>query len=182
MHFEYFSFVTITTLGYGDILPLTNKASASASEILAAALQDYNRTIVVGEKSTFGKGTVQTIMPVSRQMPIFSDKERAGALKVTIQKFYRIAGGSTQLRGVVPDLTLPFRTDALDIGEESLENLRGLDESGEDVRHDAELGLDAVQQFLGVAGGGAVIDGADAGHVEILLFGEAMRDRSVSFC
>ncbi len=106
----------------GPLVVLTDKASASASEILAAALQDYNRSLIVGEKSTFGKGTVQTIMHVSREMPIFADRERAGALKVTIQKFYRIAGGSTQLRGVVPDLTLPFRTDALEIGEESLEN------------------------------------------------------------
>ncbi len=104
----------------GPLAVLTSKSSASASEILAAALQDYNRALVIGEKSTFGKGTVQTIMPVSREMPIFSDKDRAGALKVTIQKFYRIAGGSTQLRGVVPDVILPSRADALEIGEESL--------------------------------------------------------------
>lgn len=106
----------------GPLAVLTDKASASASEILAAALQDYNRALVIGEKATFGKGTVQTIMPVSRQMPIFSDKERAGALKVTIQKFYRIAGGSTQLRGVIPNIILPSRADVLDIGEESLDN------------------------------------------------------------
>ncbi|MFV1995418.1 MAG: carboxy terminal-processing peptidase, partial [Verrucomicrobiales bacterium] len=111
----------------GPLVVLTDKASASASEILAAALQDYNRAIIIGEKSTFGKGTVQTIMPVSRQMPIFSDKERAGALKVTIQKFYRIAGGSTQLKGVEPDLVIPSRSDFLDFGEESLDNPLGYD-------------------------------------------------------
>jgi carboxyl-terminal processing protease len=67
-------------------------------------------------------------MPVRRRMPIWSDKERAGALKVTIQKFYRIAGGSTQLRGVSPNVALPSRNDALDIGEASLPNPLGYDE------------------------------------------------------
>jgi carboxyl-terminal processing protease len=104
----------------GPLIVLTDRASASASEILAAALQDYRRAIIVGEKSTFGKGTVQTILPVERYMPFFSDKSRAGALKVTIQKFYRIAGGSTQLRGVIPDVSLPSVRDVMDIGEDSL--------------------------------------------------------------
>ncbi len=106
----------------GPLVVLTDKASASASEILAAALQDYRRAIIVGDKSTFGKGTVQTILPVERYMPFFSDKTRAGALKVTIQKFYRIAGGSTQLKGVVPDVILPSIRDVMDIGEDALPN------------------------------------------------------------
>jgi carboxyl-terminal processing protease len=106
----------------GPLIVLTDKASASASEIFAAALQDYNRALIVGDKSTFGKGTVQTILPVERYMPFFADKSRAGALKVTIQKFYRIAGGSTQLRGVVPDLILPSLRDVMEIGESSAEN------------------------------------------------------------
>jgi carboxyl-terminal processing protease len=76
----------------------------------------------VGEKSTFGKGTVQTILPVERYMPFFSDKSRAGALKVTIQKFYRIAGGSTQLKGVIPDVSLPSMRDVMEIGEDALKN------------------------------------------------------------
>ncbi len=105
----------------GPMIVLTDKASASASEILAAALQDYNRALVIGEKSTFGKGTVQTILRVKDYMPFFSEKKRAGALKVTIQKFYRIDGTTTQLRGVVPDLQAPSRRDALEIGEESLD-------------------------------------------------------------
>jgi carboxyl-terminal processing protease len=104
----------------GPMIVLTDKASASASEIFAAALQDYRRAVIVGEKSTFGKGTVQTILPVERYMPFFSDKSRAGSLKVTIQKFYRIAGGSTQLKGVVPDVKLPSVRDIMEIGEESL--------------------------------------------------------------
>jgi carboxyl-terminal processing protease len=102
------------------MIVLTDRASASASEIFAAALQDYRRAVIVGEKSTFGKGTVQTILPVERYMPFFSDKSRAGALKVTIQKFYRIAGGSTQLKGVIPDVSLPSVRDVMDIGEDSL--------------------------------------------------------------
>lgn len=106
----------------GPMIVLTNKASASASEILAAALQDYRRALIVGDKSTFGKGTVQTILPVERYMPFFSDKKGAGDLKVTIQKFYRIAGGSTQLKGVEADVPLPSIRDVLDIGEASAEN------------------------------------------------------------
>lgn len=106
----------------GPMIVLTDKTSASASEILAAALQDYRRALIVGDKSTFGKGTVQTILPVERFMPFFAKKDRAGNLKVTIQKFYRIAGGSTQLRGVETDLTLPSIRDVLDIGEGSAEN------------------------------------------------------------
>ncbi len=106
----------------GPLIVLTDKSSASASEILAAALQDYRRAVIVGDQSTFGKGTVQTILPVERFMPFFSDKSRAGALKVTIQKFYRIAGGSTQLKGVVPDLKLPSVRDVLDIGEAAAPN------------------------------------------------------------
>jgi len=106
----------------GPMVVMTDKSSASASEILAAALQDYRRAVIVGDDSTFGKGTVQTILPVERFMPFFSDKSRAGALKVTIQKFYRIAGGSTQLKGVVPDLKLPSVRNVLDIGEASTAN------------------------------------------------------------
>lgn len=106
----------------GPMIVLTNKASASASEILAAALQDYRRALIVGDKSSFGKGTVQTILPVERYMPFFSDKKGAGDLKVTIQKFYRIAGGSTQLKGVEADIPLPSIRDVLDIGESASEN------------------------------------------------------------
>lgn len=106
----------------GPMIVLVNKASASASEILAAALQDYRRALIVGDQSTFGKGTVQTILPVERYMPFFSDKKNAGDLKVTIQKFYRIAGGSTQLKGVESDIKLPSIRDVLDIGEASADN------------------------------------------------------------
>lgn len=109
----------------GPLVVLTDKASASASEIFAAALQDYRRALIVGEKSTFGKGTVQTIIPVDKWMnsgllAFNFNKPRAGHLKVTIQKFYRIAGGSTQLEGVIPDVILPSIRDVMEIGEGSL--------------------------------------------------------------
>ncbi|MFN0127125.1 MAG: carboxy terminal-processing peptidase [Verrucomicrobiales bacterium] len=106
----------------GPLVILTDKTSASASEILAAAIQDYGRGVVVGDESTFGKGTVQTIIDMKRIMPIFSDTSRAGSLKVTIQKFYRIAGGSTQFKGVRSDVVLPQRIDAYEIGEDQLDN------------------------------------------------------------
>jgi len=109
----------------GPMVVLTDRSSASASEIFAAALQDYNRAVIVGDKSTFGKGTVQTVMPVAQYMPVIfprETKERAGALKVTIQKFYRIAGGSTQLKGVTPDIILPSYSDEMETGEGSLPN------------------------------------------------------------
>ncbi len=109
----------------GPMLVMTDRSSASASEIFAAALQDYNRAVIVGDKSTFGKGTVQTVMPVAQYMPVIfpgETKERAGALKVTIQKFYRIAGGSTQLKGVTPDIILPSYRDEMETGEGSLPN------------------------------------------------------------
>ena len=112
----------------GPMIVLTDKASASASEILAAALQDYRRAVIIGDKSTYGKGTVQTIQEVEKIMPFFADKSRAGSLKVTIQKFYRIAGGSTQLKGVVPDLQLPSLRDAMDFGEGSSKNALPYDE------------------------------------------------------
>ena len=101
----------------GPIVVLTDKGSASASEILAGALQDYNRAVVVGESSTYGKGTVQQPFEISRFLPPLSDKERAGAVKLTIQKFYRVAGSSTQKMGVVPDIILPSVRDALEVGE-----------------------------------------------------------------
>lgn len=113
----------------GPLVVLTSRVSASASEIFAAALQDYGRAVVVGESSTFGKGTVQQMLELGRYMSLFGGPNRdAGALKLTVQKFYRIAGGSTQLKGVVPDIVLPSARDALMIGEDSLRNPLPYDE------------------------------------------------------
>jgi carboxyl-terminal processing protease len=104
----------------GPLLVLCNRLSASASEIFAAALQDYNRAVIVGDTNTFGKGTVQTMLEIGRVMPFLGGGSEAGALKLTIQKFYRIAGGSTQLKGVVSDIRLPSLFDQPEIGEGSL--------------------------------------------------------------
>src|SRR5690625_7790550 len=93
---------------------MVNEFSASASEIFAAAMQDYGRGVVVGSNKTFGKGTVLTFIPLDQRT--FSQDEY-GALKVTIQKFYRINGGSTQLRGVTPDIIMPNLMAYSDISE-----------------------------------------------------------------
>ncbi len=106
----------------GPLVVVTDRASASASEICAAALQDTGRAVIVGDKATFGKGTVQTILNVADHMPLFSARDRAGSLKVTIQKFYRIAGGSTQREGVKADVVLPSRYDAMEVGESFLKD------------------------------------------------------------
>jgi len=109
----------------GPLVVLVNKASASASEIFAAALQDYGRAAIVGDESTFGKGTVQQLRPVmSRKLalPFTAEPPQEGALKLTIQTFYRIDGHSTQRHGVVPEIKLPSMLDVADIGEGSLPN------------------------------------------------------------
>ncbi|MEO5713099.1 MAG: carboxy terminal-processing peptidase [Luteolibacter sp.] len=106
----------------GPMVVLTDKSSASASEILAGALQDYNRAVIVGESSTFGKGTVQQPMDIGRMLPLFAERNRAGFLKVTIQKFYRPSGSSTQMDGVVSDLKVPSLMDAMEVGEEFLDH------------------------------------------------------------
>ncbi len=106
----------------GPMVVMIDRSSASASEILAGALQDANRAVVVGESSTFGKGTVQQPMDIGRMLPLFAARDRAGYLKVTIQKFYRPSGSSTQLDGVSSDIALPSITDALDMGEGFLDH------------------------------------------------------------
>src|SRR5205823_2997355 len=107
----------------GPLVVLTSKQSASASEIFAAALQDYGRAVVVGDKNTFGKGTVQTILEIGRFTSLLGSRSPDdGALKLTIQKFYRVAGGSTQLHGVASDIVLPTLTDLPEFGEGALKN------------------------------------------------------------
>jgi len=103
---------------------LTSRFSASASEIVAGALQDYGRALIVGDFSTFGKGTVQTILPLGPIMERsgVTPASDPGALKVTISKFYRPGGSSTQLRGVRPDIVLPSLTDTPEISEAGMKN------------------------------------------------------------
>src|SRR2546423_176681 len=113
----------------GPLIVLTSRQSASASEIFAAALQDYWRAVIVGDKNTFGTGTVQTILPIGRFASLLgSHSDEDGALKLTIQKFYRVAGGSTQLHGVASDIVLPSLSDLPEFGEGALKNALPYDE------------------------------------------------------
>ena len=113
----------------GPLVVLTSRQSASASEIFAAALQDYGRAVIVGDKSTFGKGTVQTILEIGRFTSLLGSRSQDdGALKLTIQKFYRVAGGSTQLHGVASDIVLPSLSDLPELGEGALKNCLPYDE------------------------------------------------------
>lgn len=103
-----------STLYDGPLVIMVNELSASASEILAAAMQDYGRAVIVGSNKTFGKGTVQTFIPLDQHT---FNPDEYGSLKLTIQKFYRVNGGSTQLRGVTPDITLTDMLTYADISE-----------------------------------------------------------------
>lgn len=104
----------------GPLMVLTSRFSASASEIVAGALQDYGRAVVVGDVNTHGKGTVQTIQELGMILP--DSPVHPGAVKLTIRKFYRASGESTQLKGVVPDVILPGVNNLLETGESSLTN------------------------------------------------------------
>jgi carboxyl-terminal processing protease len=112
----------------GPVVVLCNKLSASASEIFAAAIKDYHRGIVIGDTTTHGKGTVQNVMPVQNQMfRVLGNSTNRGALKLTINQFYRVNGDSTQNRGVESDVVLPSLIDHMDLGEASLENALAFD-------------------------------------------------------
>ena len=102
----------------GTLAILVNRYSASASEIFAAAIQDYGRGVIIGER-TFGKGTVQSIIKIVRPITFFEKSPELGEIKLTIAKFYRISGGSTQHKGVVPDITMPSMIDTATIGEDT---------------------------------------------------------------
>lgn len=105
----------------GPLVIMVNEISASASEILAAAMQDYDRAIIMGSEQTYGKGTVQNLVDLNRWMKgsKFGDM---GALKLTTQKFYRVNGGSTQLKGVSSDIVMPDRYMYIDLGERDYDN------------------------------------------------------------
>ncbi|MBR2313311.1 MAG: carboxy terminal-processing peptidase [Akkermansia sp.] len=111
----------LTVSGYplfnGELVVMINKLSASASEIFAGAMADYGRAVIVGDEASFGKGTVQVPRGLADYMPYFSSREGCGMIKVTTQKFYRVGGASTQLRGVASDIVLPTVTAGLRLGE-----------------------------------------------------------------
>jgi carboxyl-terminal processing protease len=133
-------------LTYADpVVVLTGPFTASGAEILAAALQDYGRALVVGSAATHGKGTVQRVLPLDDDVARLMGerpKEGAGALKLTTAKFYRVDGTSTQLRGVVPDIVLPSRWDGIELGERTLEGALPWD-SIEGVEHRRYSDVDA---------------------------------------
>ncbi len=106
----------------GPLIVMVNTQSASASEILAAAMQDYGRAVIVGSKSTFGKGTVQRFFDLDKSVSGLSEYKPLGDIKITLQKFYRVNGGSTQLKGVIPDINLPDTYQYIDSGEKEMDN------------------------------------------------------------
>lgn len=107
----------------GPLVVLANKFSASASEILAGAIQDYGRGLIVGDDATHGKGTVQSLLDLGRQLfRRFDNAPSLGAIKITMQQFYRPSGASTQLEGVKSDVTLPSITTHLPVGESDLDH------------------------------------------------------------
>jgi carboxyl-terminal processing protease len=113
----------------GPMIVMVNAISASASEIFAAAMQDYDRAIIIGGNSTYGKGTVQNFTELDRMVPRKpADMEPLGSVKMTIQKFYRIDGGATQLEGVTPDLVMPDYYNYMEFGEKDLEYAMPWDE------------------------------------------------------
>ena len=105
----------------GPLVILVNELSASASEILAAAMQDYKRAIVVGSKQSYGKGTVQNLLDLNQWLRN-NEMGDMGSLKLTTQKFYRVNGGSTQLEGVKSDVVMADRYSYIDIGEKDYDN------------------------------------------------------------
>ena len=111
----------------GPLVILVNELSASASEILAAAMQDYKRAIVIGSKQTYGKGTVQNIIDLNRMIKSNTNGDM-GAFKFTTQKYYRINGGSTQLEGVKSDIIVPGRFSYIEMGEREQDNPLSWDE------------------------------------------------------
>ncbi len=136
----------------GPLTVLVDEFSASASEIFAAAIQDYKRGIVIGSPSTYGKGTVQRTFPLSpeSESQLFADSRTAedlGALKLTLQKFYRISGGTTQLKGVVPDIVLSDR----------MENLKLREKDNPSALQWDEISKADYQQWSGAANNDAVV-------------------------
>ncbi|HEX6915455.1 MAG TPA: carboxy terminal-processing peptidase, partial [Chitinophagaceae bacterium] len=112
----------------GPLTIMVNELSASASEIFAAAIQDYKRGLIIGSNSTYGKGTVQRVIPFGRPVDLMSGTTDLGALKLTLQKYYRVNGGSVQAKGIIPDVVMPDVYQYLKIRERDNENAMPWDE------------------------------------------------------
>ena len=132
-----------TALYDGPLAVMVNETSASASEIFAAAIQDYKRGVIVGSTSTYGKGTVQRNVPLGKPLDFFSGRSEFGAVKLTFQKFYRVSGGSTQLKGVSSDIVLPDPYDYIKIREKDNPSALPWDEIKK-AKADIYVGYDAV--------------------------------------
>lgn len=130
----------------GPMVVLTSRGSASASEILAGALQDYGRALIVGDASTHGKGTVQSLNRLDPFLRLARQAEDPGAVKITIRKFYRVNGDSTQLLGITPDIVLPSVANVLEnVGEASLDNPLKWDNDLDSADFDS---LDRVNRYV----------------------------------
>ncbi|RYZ21728.1 MAG: tail-specific protease [Chitinophagaceae bacterium] len=112
----------------GPLAVMVNEFSASASEIFAAAIQDYNRGVIIGSTSTYGKGTVQRAISLDQETNFLNQNPELGSLKITLQKFYRVNGGATQLRGVVPDVVVPDQYENFKYRERDNDNALPWDE------------------------------------------------------
>jgi carboxyl-terminal processing protease len=133
----------------GPLVVLTNKFSASASEILAGAIQDYRRGLIVGDEATHGKGTVQSLLDLGRQLfQRFDNAPSLGAIKITMQQFYRPSGASTQLEGVKSDVVLPSLTTHLPVGEGDLDHAIPFDKVPQATYKSTDRLSDAVVQRL----------------------------------
>jgi carboxyl-terminal processing protease len=158
----------------GPMVVLVNKFSASASEIVAGALQDYGRAVIVGSEHTHGKGTVQIIMDLDKSLTLRNMREYMplGALKMTTQKFYRVSGDSTQYRGVIPDIILPDRSRYNEFGERYLDYSLPWDRI-EEVQHTEWPSFDRAE--LNTKSQARVAKNED--FIEIQRVAEAMGER-----
>jgi carboxyl-terminal processing protease len=173
-----------TMLYSGPLIVLTSRFSASASEILAGALQDYGRAVIVGDSSTHGKGTVQSLIQLKSIMEMAklnTGSTDPGALKLTVRKFYRAGGSSTQLKGVIPDIILPSANNYAEIGESALENPLPWDEvptAKLDKFNLVKPYIDGLQK----RSSSRIADSKDYSYVreDIERFRKALQEKSVS--
>jgi len=167
----------------GPLIVLTDRFSASASEILAGALQDYGRALIVGDSSTHGKGTVQSLIQLEPWVQRFvrESTNNPGAVKVTIRKFYRPSGSSTQLKGVVPDVVLPSRNNYAEVGEASLENPLSWD-TIESAKYEKLNRIQPILPEVRKRSETRVAADRDFSYLQedIVLFKKLMADKSVS--
>jgi carboxyl-terminal processing protease len=173
---------TDESMGYdGPLVVLTSRSSASAAEIFAAALQDYGRAVLVGDKSTFGKGTVQSVLELNQYLPPAYRSYKPGALKLTVQKFYRVSGGSTQNRGVIPDIHLPSSGDLSEMTEAAQKDALPYDEI-EPATYDRAGSVDGRLPSLSLASSARVATSKEFQWIreDLSRWEKMKKDKSVS--